>query len=181
MRKDLEELVAHARSEGLYSTLVTSGLGLTRNRAQSLKEAGIDHVQISFQDSDTQSAEQIAGIRSVKQKRAAAELVRELDLAFSVNVVLHRQNLDHLSDIIEMAASMGADRLELANTQYYGWALKNRAALLPTRQQVEASKAIAEAAIKKYRGRCRSSMCCPTITRPTRRPATAGGAMCTSW
>jgi len=153
VRKDLEELVAHARSEGMYSTLVTSGLGLTRNRAQSLKEAGIDHVQISFQDSDTQSAEHIAGIRSVKQKRAAAELVRELDLAFSVNVVLHRQNLDHLNDIIEMAAAMGADRLELANTQYYGWALKNRAALLPTREQVEASKAVAEAALKRYRGK----------------------------
>jgi len=153
VRKDLEELVAHARSEGMYSTLVTSGLGLTRNRAQSLKEAGIDHVQISFQDSDTQSAEHIAGIRSVKQKRTAAELVRELDLAFSVNVVLHRQNLDHLNDIIEMAAAMGADRLELANTQYYGRALKNRAALLPTREQVEASKAVAEAALKKYRGK----------------------------
>jgi len=151
VRKDLEDLIAHARAEGMYSTLVTSGLGLTRQRAQRLKDAGVDHIQISFQDADVVNAERIAGIHSVKQKREAAALVKELDLAFSVNVVLHRGNLDHLSEIIEMAAGMGADRLELANTQYYGWALKNRASLMPTRAQVEASKPIAEAAIKKYR------------------------------
>ena len=153
VRKDLEELVAHARSIGLYSTLVTSGLGLTRARAERLKQAGIDHIQISFQDSDTETAERIAGIRSVKQKREAAGYVKALDLAFSVNVVLHRGNLDHLAEIIEMAAEFGADRLELANTQYYGWALKNRQALMPTREQVQASKEIAEAAIRRYKGK----------------------------
>lgn len=153
VRKDLEELVAHARAEGMYSTLVTSGLGLTRVRAQRLKEAGIDHIQISFQDSETDTAEKIAGIKSVKQKLEAAAQVKALDLAFSVNVVLHRKNLDHLEAIIEMAAGLGADRLELANTQYYGWALKNRVMLQPTRAQVEASKAIAEAAIRRYKGK----------------------------
>lgn len=153
VRKDLEELVAHARNEGMYSTLVTSGLGLTRARALKLKEAGIDHIQVSFQDSDTATAERIAGIKSVRQKREAAALVKELDLAFSVNVVLHRANLDHLGAIIDMAAELGADRLELANTQYYGWAFKNRSALMPTREQVEASKPIAEAAIRKYKGK----------------------------
>ena len=151
VRKDLEELVAHAREEGLYSTLVTSALGLTRARAQRLKDAGIDHVQISFQDIDAASADRIAGIKLGQQKYQAAALVKELDLAFSVNVVLHRANLDHLGEIIDLAASLGADRVELANTQYYGWALKNRDALMPTREQVERSRPIAEEAIRRYR------------------------------
>jgi pyrroloquinoline quinone biosynthesis protein E len=151
-RKDLEELVAHARAEGMYTTLVTSALGLTRQRAERLKAAGLDHVQISFQDVDPETAEKIAGVRSVRQKREAAALVKELDFPFTVNVVLHRGNLDRLDRIIEMAAELGADRLELANTQYYGWALANRAALMPTREQVQRSRAVAEAAIRKYRG-----------------------------
>ncbi|HXG44950.1 MAG TPA: pyrroloquinoline quinone biosynthesis protein PqqE [Gemmatimonadales bacterium] len=152
-RKDLEELVAHARQEGMYSTLVTSALGLTRQRAERLKAAGLDHVQISFQDVDPVTAEKIAGVRSVRQKEEAAAIVRDLGFPFTVNVVLHRANLDRLEAIIEMAAALGADRLELANTQYYGWALRNRAALMPTRDQVERSRRIAEAAIRKYQGR----------------------------
>ena len=153
VRKDLEELVAHARKEGLYSTLVTSGLGLTRQRAARLKDAGIDHIQVSFQDVDTEMAEMIAGVRSVRQKREAAAIVKELDLAFSVNVVLHRANLDRLEQIIDMAGEMGADRLELANTQYYGWGLRNRGALMPTRQQIETSREVAHRMITKYKGR----------------------------
>jgi pyrroloquinoline quinone biosynthesis protein E len=153
VRKDLEELAAHARGLGLYSTLVTSGLGLTRARAERLRAAGLEHVQISIQDADTESAERIAGVSSVKQKRAAAALVRELGFAFTVNVVLHRANLDRIGEIIDLAASLGADRLELANTQYYGWGLENRAALIPTREQVTRAQEIAQAAIAHYRGR----------------------------
>ncbi len=152
VRKDLEELIAHAREIGLYTTLVTSALGLTRARAERLKSAGIDHVQISFQDIDPAIADRIAGIKLGRQKYEAAALVKALDLAFSVNVVLHRANLDHLGQIIDLAASLGADRVELANTQYYGWALKNRDALMPTREQVERSRPVAEAAIRKYKG-----------------------------
>src|ERR671925_1584565 len=136
VRKDLEELAAHAHGLGMYQTLVTSGLGLTRPRAERLRDAGLEHVQISIQDSDTATAERIAGVRSVKQKRAAAAIVTELGFAFTVNVVLHRANLDHIAEIIELAADLGADRLELANTQYYGWAIENRATLMPTREQV---------------------------------------------
>jgi pyrroloquinoline quinone biosynthesis protein E len=132
---------------------VTSALGLTRARAHGLKAAGIDHVQISFQDTDTANADRIAGIKLGRQKTDAAQMVKDLDLAFSVNVVLHRGNLDRLSEIIEMAASLGADRLECANTQYYGWALKNRHLLMPTADQVERSRGIAEAAIARYQGR----------------------------
>ena len=153
IRKDLEELVAHAREIGLYSTLVTSGLGLTRARAERLRDAGVDHVQISFQDIDPAIADRIAGIKLGRQKYEAAALVKELGLAFSVNVVLHRANLDHLGEIIDLAANLGADRVELANTQYYGWALKNRDALMPTRDQVERSRPIAEAALRKYKGK----------------------------
>jgi len=153
VRKDLEELVAHAREEGMYSTLVTSALGLTRPRAERLKQAGVDHVQISFQDTDPVSADRIAGIKLGRQKFEAAALVKELGLAFSVNVVLHRANLDRLEQIIEMAAELGADRVELANTQYYGWAHLNRNLLMPTREQVERSRGIAEAALTKYKGK----------------------------
>jgi pyrroloquinoline quinone biosynthesis protein E len=152
VRKDLEELAAHARSVGLYTTLVTSGMGLTRQRAERLRDIGLEHVQISIQDSDPETAERIAGVSSVKQKRAAAALVKELGFAFSINIVLHRANLDRIGEIIELAAGMGADRLELANTQYYGWGLENRAALMPTRAQVDRAHAVAEAAIARYRG-----------------------------
>jgi pyrroloquinoline quinone biosynthesis protein E len=153
LRKDLETLVDHARRTGLYTTLVTSGLGLTRERALRLRDAGIDHVQISFQDSDRANAERIAGITSVDKKVAAAALVREMGVAFSVNVVLHRGNLDHIGEIIELAASLGADRLELANTQYYGWATLNRDALMPTRAQLDAAEPVVDAAVARYRGK----------------------------
>jgi pyrroloquinoline quinone biosynthesis protein E len=153
LRKDLETLVGHARRTGLYTTLVTSGLGLTRDRALRLRDAGIDHIQISFQDSDRANAERIAGIASVDKKVAAAALVREIGVAFSVNVVLHRGNLGHIGEIIELAASLGADRLELANTQYYGWAALNRDALMPTREQLAAAEPIVDAAVARYRGR----------------------------
>jgi len=153
VRRDLEELVAHARGVGLYQTLVTSALGLTRERAMRLKEAGLDHVQISFQDAEAAGAERIAGTRSWEAKHRAAALVKELDFAFTVNVVLHRANLDRLEEIIDMAAALGADRVELANTQYYGWAVTNREALMPTRAQVERSEEIVGRAVAKYRGR----------------------------
>ena len=152
IRKDLEELALHARKLGLYSTLVTSGLGLTRPRAERLRDAGLEHIQISIQDSDVEIAEKIAGVSSVKQKRAAAALVKELGFAFSINVVLHRANLDRIGEIIELAAALGADRLELANTQYYGWGLTNRAALMPTREQVDRAQVIAREAMDRYRG-----------------------------
>jgi PqqA peptide cyclase len=153
IRKDLEELAAHARSLGLYSTLVTSGLGLTRRRAEALREAGLEHVQISLQDADAESAERIAGVSSVRQKQAAIAIVKELGFAFSINVVLHRANLDRIGEIIDLAASYGADRLELANTQYYGWGLRNRGALMPRREQVLRAKAIAEERMQRYKGR----------------------------
>jgi pyrroloquinoline quinone biosynthesis protein E len=153
VRGDVEDLAAHAHAVGLYTTLVTSGVGLTRGRAAKLRDAGLDHIQISFQDSDTTTADDIAGMSAVPQKLAAATFVRDLGFAFSVNVVLHRANIDRIGAIIELAAELGADRLELANTQYYGWALENRRALMPTRAQVAAASDVADAAIRRYKGR----------------------------
>jgi PqqA peptide cyclase len=153
IRRDLEELVAHAHTVGFYQTLVTSAVGLTRERAVRLKEAGLEHVQISFQDSEKEIAEQIAGTRSWDAKHQAAKWIKELDFAFSVNVVLHRANLDHLAEIIDMAGALGADRIELANTQYYGWAVLNRESLMPTRDQIVRSEAIVDRAVEKYRGK----------------------------
>ena len=152
-RADLETLADHARRLGLYTTLVTSGVGLTRPRAVRLREAGLDHIQISIQDSDPETADRVAGVRVVHHKEAAAGLVRELGFAFSINAVLHRANLDRIGDIIELAARLGADRLELANTQYYGWALANRRALLPTAAQVARAQEVADDARQRYRGR----------------------------
>jgi PqqA peptide cyclase len=174
LRKDLEQLVSHAHGIGLYTTLVTSGLGLTADRARRLRDAGIDHIQISFQDSDRAGAEHIAGLPSVDKKRAAAALVRELGVAFTVNVVLHRANLDHLGAIIELAGSLGADRLELANTQYYGWAYLNRDQLLPTREQLARAEAIVESAIARYRGRMQILYVLPDYYQTYPKPCMGG-------
>jgi pyrroloquinoline quinone biosynthesis protein E len=137
----------------LYTTLVTSAVGLTRDRATALREAGLEHIQISIQDSDPATADRIAGMRAAHLKEEAASLVRELGFAFSINAVLHRANLDRIGEIIDLAGAMGADRLELANTQYYGWALENRGALMPTREQVQRAQAVADEATRRYRGR----------------------------
>jgi PqqA peptide cyclase len=153
VRRDLEELVVQAHDVGLYSTLVTSALGLTRDRTARLRDAGLEHVQISFQDSERDLAELIAGTKSWDAKHQAAAWVKEYGFAFTVNVVLHRANLDHLEAIIDMAASLGADRVELANTQYYGWAVSNSAALIPTRGQISRSEEIVDRAVEKYRGK----------------------------
>ena len=145
VRKDLEELAAHARSLGLYSTLVTSGLGLTRQRAERLRAVGLEHVQISIQDSDAASADHIAGYDGAfARKRAlAAEVVRR-QLLLTVNAVVHRANIDRIGEMVDLALALGASRVEIAHVQYYGWALKNRAALMPTREQVERAAAVVD-------------------------------------
>jgi len=153
VRPEVEELAAHAHTLGLYTTLVTSGVGLTRPRAEKLREAGLEHIQISIQDSDQATADHIAGMSAVRQKLAAAAVVRELGFAFSINIVLHRANIDRIGEMIELAASLGADRLELANTQYYGWALENRKALMPTAAQVAAAADVVEKAMRLHKGR----------------------------
>jgi PqqA peptide cyclase len=136
VRKDIVELARAATTSGLYSTLVTSAIPFPQGRAQALKQAGLDHVQISIQDSDRVRSDEISGISSFGRKIEAARLVQELGFPLTINVVLHRRNLDRVAEIIALAEKLGARRLELANTQYHGWAVVNRAALMPTREQV---------------------------------------------
>ena len=153
-RKDLESIVGFARREGLYTNLITSGLGLTESRASRLLDAGLDNVQVSFQAPEEQLADRIAGVQNGhRQKLRAAEIVKATGIALSLNVVLHRLNIDCLEQIIAFAERLGATRLELANTQYYGWALHNRAALLPTREQLQRAEPVVRAACDRLTGR----------------------------
>jgi pyrroloquinoline quinone biosynthesis protein E len=142
-RRDLTELVTQAARLGIYTNLVTSGIGLTEHRLAELREGGLDHVQLSIQDSRAEPADAIAGIKAHDRKRTVAALVRESGLPLSVNVVLHRHNVERLAEIAAYAAGLGAQRLELAHTQYYGWGLLNRASLMPTREQVAAADLVA--------------------------------------
>lgn len=153
VRKDLPILVSTAHEAGMYTNLITSARGLTRPRLQQLKEAGLDSIQISFQADEARLADVIAGTIAHERKRQAARLVREYGIPLTVNVVLHRANLARLPQMITLAEELDAQRLELANTQFLGWALQNRDALLPTRQQVDEAAAIARAAQKRLRGR----------------------------
>ncbi len=151
-RPDLAELVSAARAAGLYSNLITSAVGLNRRRAQELKSAGLDSVQISFQADEPALADRIAGTSAHAIKLAGARLVRDLGFPLSMNVVLHRGNIDRLEAIIKLAEDLGATRVELANTQYYGWAFRNRAVLLPTRAQIVQATQIAATAKARLAG-----------------------------
>tara|TARA_E500000178_G_scaffold59833_1_gene56399 strand:- start:397 stop:1515 length:1119 start_codon:yes stop_codon:yes gene_type:complete len=153
VRRDLEVLIAHAVQIGLYTNLITSGVLLSENRVAALAEAGLDHVQISFQDTEPENADRIAGFAGYHKKIKAAYLVRQEELPLTLNAVMHRQNLSHLPQIIELAVKLGAERLEVAQVQYYGWALKNQGAFLPTRKQLDEATEIVESARKKLRGR----------------------------
>jgi PqqA peptide cyclase len=146
VRKDVETLTAVSREVGLYSTLVTAGTPFTRTRAESLREAGLDHVQISIQDSDPIESDRVAGTPSYDKKIEAARIARELGFPLTINVVLHRQNLDRVEAIIALAEELGARRVELANTQYQGWAAINRSALMPSRAQLEHGQRVVEEA-----------------------------------
>jgi pyrroloquinoline quinone biosynthesis protein E len=160
-RTDLTELVRAGRASNLYVNLITSGVGLDEPRLDALIEAGLDHVQLSFQDSEEGPANEFAGARSHALKLRIAEIIRRRRIAFTVNLVVHRHNLVRLERVIEFAVQTGAQRLEIAHVQYYGWALRNRAALLPTREQVERSIEIVEAARERLKGRLRIDFVLP--------------------
>ncbi len=141
--RDLSRLIAVARAEGLYSNLITSGVGLDAARARQLRSDGLDTVQISLQSDEASSADAIAGTVAHERKLVAARAVVEAGLPLSMNVVLHQRNIDRLSGILTLAESLGCLRIELANTQFYGWAFRNQAALLPTLGQVQAAARVA--------------------------------------
>jgi pyrroloquinoline quinone biosynthesis protein E len=155
MRDDLEEIVAEARRLGYYTNLLTSGVGLSAERARALKAAGLDHVQLSFQDSTREMNDFLSHTKTFELKNRVAQVIKEQGWPMVMNVVLHRLNLDHIDRIIGMAADLGAEYLELANTQYYSWAFENRDALLPTRAQLRHAEEVADAWRKKVGDRMR--------------------------
>jgi PqqA peptide cyclase len=160
-RTDLPGLIRQGRAAGLYVNMITSGVGLDEARLDALLEAGLDHLQLSFQDTEEATANEFAGARTHALKLRIAEMVRVRPVAFTLNIVVHRRNLHHLEEMIAFAEQSGAQRLEIANVQYYGWALKNREALLPTREQLKRSVEILEAARDRLKGRLRIEFVLP--------------------
>lgn len=152
-RQDLVDLVRHAVAVGLYTNLITSGVLLNQARMDTLADAGLDHVQISFQDVDDVNGDRVAGMAGAqRKKREVSAMVRRTGLPLTVNLVVHRQNLARLPAMLDMAVGLGAARIEVAHVQYYGWALANRDALLPSRAQLDRATEAVEAARQRLAG-----------------------------
>lgn len=152
-RRDLEELVTIAREADLYTNLITSGIGLTEARVKDLSDRGLDHVQLSLQGTDAEMADKIGGYRGgFEQKMKVAGWIGEAGIPLTVNAVMHRANLHRVAETIDIAVRLGARRIEIANTQIHGWAVKNRAALLPTRAMVDECTRIVMEARERLKG-----------------------------
>lgn len=173
-RLDLTQLIAHARRERLYVNLITSGIGLNEQRLEELVSAGLDHIQLSFQDVDEAEANRWAGTRGHAHKLNLAGLIRKHRIGFTVNLVVHRNNLDRLERMIAMAEDLHADKLEIANVQYYGWALRNRQALIPTREQLHASLATIALARERLLGKMRLDYVLPDYYAKYPKPCMGG-------
>ena len=153
-RRDLEDITRAARDAGLYTNLITSAVGVPPARLAALADAGMDHVQISIQDSVTEGADRVAGYDGAyHQKIALAHEVTRLGLRLTVNAVVHKHNIGRVAEMVALAVSLGAQRVEIAHVQYYGWALKNRAALMPSRADAEIAVAKIEQLRRDYQGR----------------------------
>jgi len=152
-RRDLEELVSAARDVDLYTNLITSGIGLTEKRLRDLDARGLDHVQLSLQGVDASMADLIGGYKGgFDRKIQVAEWIGEIGFPLTLNAVVHKKNLDRLEETIDLAVTMGARRLEVATVQFHGWAVKNRAALMPTRDQAKRATAIVREARERLKG-----------------------------
>ena len=153
-RRDIVEITQAAHEAGLYTNLITAGVLLDETLLKRLRAAGLDHVQLSVQDAEEAGAERIGGMKGAHARKAvAARLVREAGLPLTLNAVVHRQNLHNLPALIDLALQWDAARIEVAHVQYYGWALANRAMLLPSREQLDAATAIVKAARIAHLGR----------------------------
>ena len=174
-RRDLVEITAAASGAGLYTNLITSAVGLDRARLSRLKEAGLDHVQLSIQDTEAGSSDHIAGYEGAfARKHALAAAVTDLGLALTVNVVIHRANIGRVGELVGLAATLGAGRVEIAHAQYYGWALLNRNTLMPTREQVDRALADVAAIRSRHAGQLTIDLVTPDYY--ARRPkACVGG------
>ncbi|MGH2901565.1 MAG: radical SAM protein, partial [Solirubrobacteraceae bacterium] len=176
LRDDLETLIAEAHALELYTSLITSGVPLERARLAKLQASGLDAFQLSFQDDRGGDARRIAGVEVLEQKLAVADWVRELGLPLTVNVVLQRGNIERIPEIVALAERLGAERLELANTTYLGWALTNRDWLVPTREAIERARDAARAATERLRGRMEILFVLPDYHTDFPRPCMGGWA-----
>tara|TARA_A100001011_G_scaffold392889_1_gene481450 strand:- start:910 stop:2136 length:1227 start_codon:yes stop_codon:yes gene_type:complete len=154
LRNDLEDIVGEARKLGYYINLLTSGIGLTEKRISDLKTAGLDHIQLSFQDSTKKMNDFLSSTKTFDLKNKAAALIKKYDYPMVLNCVLHRLNIDHIEQILNMAEAMGAEFVELANTQFYSWGMLNRDQLLPTQKQLKNAEKITH----KFRDRLGNKM-----------------------
>lgn len=142
LRDDIEEIVIEAKKLGYYSNLITSGVGLTEKRIQAFKDGGLDHIQLSMHDITEEINNFITNTKTFQLKQKVAAMIKAHGYPMVLNVVIHRYNIDHMKQILEMAEAIGADYIELANNQYYGWSLVNRSQLMPTREQLDRAEAI---------------------------------------
>lgn len=169
LRQDLEELAGEARGLGYYSNLITSGMGLNYDRVSALKTAGLDHIQLSFQDSEKELNDQIAGShKAFNKKLEMAQVVKEFDYPMVINFVLHRHNIDHIESILDLCLQLGADYVELANVQYYGWGLHNRDDLMPSAEQLRLAEKVTQRYRKQYQNKMQLIFVVPDYyeTRP---------------
>jgi len=155
VRPDLEELVQEARHLGFYTNLITSGVGMDEARVKRLKDAGLDHIQISFQASNEELNNFLGGTKTFQHKKEMARIVKAYEYPMVLNIVIHRKNIDQIRDILEMTVELDADYVELASTQYYGWSRINVDQLLPTREQLAKAEIVAKEYQERMKGKSR--------------------------
>ena len=173
-RPDIVDLVRAARSAGLYVNLITSGLPLDETRLAALVEAGLDHMQLSFQGAREETANEISGAKSHTQKLRVLDWLRHRRLAVTLNFVIHRRNIDQLEEMLALAESSSATRIEFANVQYYGWAFANRENLLPTREQLDHSVEFLKRAQHRLQGKMRIEFVVPDYYAKYPKPCMGG-------
>jgi PqqA peptide cyclase len=173
-RTDILDLIKSARAAGLYVNLITSGLPLDEAKLAQLVEAGLDHIQLSFQGADPDTAEEISGTKSHAQKLRVLEWLKKVRVAVTLNFVIHRRNIDQIDEMLQIAESSSATRIEFANVQYYGWGFANRDSLLPTRAQLDQSLAKIKAAEERLRGKIRIESVVPDYYAKYPKPCMGG-------
>ncbi|PYU53699.1 MAG: pyrroloquinoline quinone biosynthesis protein PqqE [Acidobacteria bacterium] len=173
-RTDIIDLVRAARAAGLYINLITSGLPLDETRLSALIAAGLDHIQLSFQGAQEGISNEISGTKSHGQKLRVLEWIKQHRVALTLNFVIHRRNIDQLEEMVALAESSSATRIEFANVQYYGWAFANRENLLPIREQLDRSMAIIKREQERLEGRIRVEYVVPDYYAKYPKPCMGG-------
>jgi len=173
-RTDILDLVRAARAAGLYVNLITSGMPLNQAKLTALVEGGLDHIQLSFQGANQDTAEEISGTKSHAQKLRVLDWLKEVRVAVTLNFVIHRRNIDQIEEMLKIAESSSATRIEFANVQYYGWGFANRDSLLPTRAQLDRSLATIKAAEERLRGKIRIESVVPDYYAKYPKPCMGG-------